>query len=98
MLYEVITPSCCLYGVRHESDAAGFDTLDKRCPTHLAVSREATRHRHGRITGLFSALPLDDRHHYYACGRESMVGEATAWLRAQGIPLERIHREVFFHG
>ena len=91
-------PALCLYGVRHEADAVGFSELQKRCPTQLAVSREDTQHYHGRISGLFDRLPLAENMHYYCCGLESMVNDASDWLQEKGIDLARIHREVFFHG
>lgn len=91
-------PELCLYGIRHEADAIGLFNLQERCPTHLAVSREKTRHHHGRITDLFGKLPMSGNVHYYCCGLESMVNEAAEWLQRNGIGLSKIHREVFFHG
>lgn len=94
-----IPPAYCLYGVRREADAIGYEDLQKHCPTRLAVSREnAERHHHGRITGLLDLLPVDPNTHYYCCGLESMVNEASAWLQQKSIGLDHIHREVFFHG
>ncbi len=92
-------PACCLYGVRHEADAIAYASLHNYCPTQLAVSREETAmHHHGRVTDLLDRLPLDPQNHYYCCGLESMVNEVGAWLEERGIPLMKIHREVFFHG
>jgi len=92
-------PARCLYGVRREADAIGYEELQMHCPTHLAVSKEpADEHHQGRITGLLHLLPLDSVTHYYCCGLESMVNEVSAWLQQNGIGLSHIHREVFFHG
>lgn len=91
-------PERCLYGVRAEADAIGFSNLRNFCPTQLAVSREATHHHHGRLIDLLPDLPLNSEMHYYCCGLESMVNEASEWLQDQGIGLAQIHREVFFHG
>ncbi len=92
-------PAHCLYGIRHEIDAIGSDLLTRSCPTRLAVSREEVDdHHHGRITDLLPTLPLHGETHYYCCGLESMVNDAAAWLQEHGVPLRRIHREVFFHG
>lgn len=92
-------PELCLYGVRHESSAVGFDGLRNWCPTQLAVSREpTTKHHNGRVTDLLSRLEPDLDTHYYCCGLESMVNDVGAWLQEQDVPLMNIHREVFFHG
>lgn len=91
-------PAACLYGVREAADAIGFEALEQWCPTHLAVSREKTKHHHGRITDLLHQLPLNREIHYYCCGLESMINEVGEWLQANGIQLPQIHREVFFHG
>lgn len=92
-------PSAVLFGVRREADAFGFSNLRNFCPEiRLAVSREETEHHHGRLTDLLTELPTSGKTHYYCCGLESMVNDATAWLQENGVPLKHIHREVFFHG
>jgi ferredoxin-NADP reductase len=92
-------PELCLYGIRREADAFGFDQMKDRCPSKLAISREeAGEHYHGRISGLFDSLPLHPDTHFYCCGLESMVNEVSEWLQDKGIELMNIHREVFFHG
>jgi len=92
-------PAACLYGVRHEADAIGFSNLRNFCPdTRLAISREETAHHHGRLTDLLDDLPMVGNTHYYCCGLESMVNDASEWLQHKGVPLTHIHREVFFHG
>ena len=92
-------PTHCLYGVRREADAIGYEALRMQCSTHLAVSREpADGHHQGRITDLLDLLPVDAATHYYCCGLESMVNDVSAWLQQNGIGLSHIHREVFFHG
>ncbi len=92
-------PAQLLYGVRKEADALGLNLVSERCPSRLAISREATcEHHHGRITDLLDTLPLDGQTHYYCCGLESMVNDVGAWLQKKGILLQQIHREVFFHG
>ncbi len=92
-------PEQCLYGVRHATDAIGLDLLNRRCPTRVAVSREKTdQFHHGRITDLLDTLSLNEKTHYYCCGLESMVNDVATWLQANGIQLQQIHREVFFHG
>ena len=89
----------CLYGIRRKADAVGFSKLNNWCPTQLAISQEdGHEHHHGRITELLDTLPLDAETHYYCCGLESMVNEATERLQQKGIKLMQIHREVFFHG
>lgn len=92
------SPAHCLYGVRQKADAIGFSKLRNFCPTQLAVSREQTEHHHGHLTDLLDDLPGTDDTHYYCCGLESMVNEASAKLQQAGVGLNRIHREVFFHG
>jgi ferredoxin-NADP reductase len=89
-------PTTCLYGIRKQSEAIGFESLSDFCPTLLAVSREKTRHYHGRITDLLYTLPVDKDTHYYSCGLESMVNDTSKWLQEQGVPFSNIHREVFF--
>jgi ferredoxin--NADP+ reductase/benzoate/toluate 1,2-dioxygenase reductase subunit len=91
-------PQQCLYGVRREADAIGFTSLQRWCPTQLAVSRESSDHHHGRVTDLLHTLPLNPETHYYCCGLESMVNDVGDWLQQNGIDLMQIHREVFFHG
>lgn len=92
-------PTQCLYGVRRVEDAIGFNLIQKRCPSMLAVSRERAKdHHHGRITDLLAQVPIDDTTHYYCCGLESMINDVSAWLQKADVPLVRIHREVFFHG
>ncbi len=92
-------PAACLYGIRHKDDAFGYAELLRCCPnTQLAVSREQSEHHFGRITDLVDALPAAAQTHYYCCGLESMIHDATALLQERGVPLSHIHREVFFHG
>jgi ferredoxin-NADP reductase len=92
-------PELCLYGVRRVADAFGYSEMKIRHPARLAVSREhAAGHHHGRISDLYGSLPLNAETHYYCCGLESMVYEASEWLQTNGIDLVNIHREVFFHG
>lgn len=91
-------PTQCLFGVRREADAIELSTLQKFCTTRLAVSRENTKHHHGRLTDLLDTLSLDTNTHFYCCGLESMVNEVSEWLQVKGIALSQIHREVFFHG
>lgn len=92
-------PVQCLYGVRCFDDAVGMERLNRHCDITLAVSREEIAgHHHGRITDLLDALPLTGHTHYYCCGLENMVNDVTEWLRRNGIELQHIHREVFFHG
>jgi ferredoxin--NADP+ reductase len=92
-------PLQCLYGVRREADAFGYDALTRGYPTQLAVSREDNQtHHHGRVTDLLDQLPLGPETHYYCCGLESMINEVGEWLEKQGVNLTHIHREVFFHG
>lgn len=93
------SPEQCLFGVRREADAIGYDLLLDRCPTRLAISRQPPAgHHHGRITDLLHLVPIDGETHYYCCGLESMVNDVAAWLVDADVPLCRIHREVFFHG
>lgn len=91
-------PAHCLYGVRQEADAIGFSKLRNFCPTQLAVSRQKTEHHQGRLTDLLEDLPHAENTHYYCCGLESMVNDASEQLQKRGVGLSRIHREVFFHG
>jgi ferredoxin-NADP reductase len=92
-------PVCCLYGVRYTTDAIGIKALSRFAPTYLTVSQEQHAfYHHGRITDLLHTLPLNKHTHYYCCGLESMVNDATIRLQQKGINLQQIHREVFFHG
>jgi len=91
-------PQQILYGIRQRCYAIGFDEIAGWCPVRLAISREATEaHHEGRVTDLLEGVPVDPETHFYLCGHESMIREATDWLQARGVDLLNIHREVFFH-
>lgn len=91
-------PLAIFYGVSHENDIAGFNLLNQVDQLHIATSQQQSMHHHGRITELLDQVPLNSSTHYYCCGREKMIDEISAWLTQKGVELNRIHREVFFHG
>ena len=91
-------PMRLLYGVRQRGDAVAVDWLRQQCEVALAVSREAAADAHqGRITDLLADLPLGPGVHYYLCGLDAMIDEASRWLEQQGVALSCIHRECFFN-
>lgn len=91
-------PEMCLYGVRRLADAFALDELERLNGFRLAVSRTSGHsHFHGRVTGLFGQVPLNEEIHYYLCGLDSMIEETSQWLEASGIDYTHIHREIFFY-
>ena len=90
-------PEMLFYGARFAHELMHLPLLSMH-HTQIAVSRENSPYHHGRITDLLTHTPIDKTRHYYCCGMESMIEEITAWLVAKDIPLDHIHREVFFHG
>lgn len=91
-------PQQILYGLRRRCHAIGFDQLNAWCPVELAISREpCAAHYEGRVTDLLDGVPVTPEMHYYLCGHESMITDASDRLQARGVDLFRIHREVFFH-
>ncbi|MDT8445196.1 MAG: FAD-binding oxidoreductase, partial [Desulfuromonadales bacterium] len=91
-------PELCLYGVRQVADTFALDTLKQLRNFRLAVSRDSGHnHFHGRVTGLFEQIPLDEDIHYYLCGLDTMIEETSQWLEASGIDYTHIHREIFFY-
>jgi len=91
-------PLAILYGVSHENDIAGINLLSQINQLHIATSQQQPMYHHGRITELLDQVPLNSSTHYYCCGREKMIDEISEWLQQKGVDLNRIHREVFFHG
>lgn len=50
-----------------------------------------------RLAQLLGALlPVHDVDHWWLCGPHGMVEDARALLKANGVPIERIHRELFY--
>jgi ring-1,2-phenylacetyl-CoA epoxidase subunit PaaE len=50
-----------------------------------------------RLAELLATLvPVDDVDHWWLCGPHGMVDDARGLLKAQGVPIERIHRELFY--
>jgi NAD(P)H-flavin reductase len=91
-------PEAILYGVRQWKDAFALDELKPLSRFHLAVSRDSGHdYFHGRVTGLFAEIPLDEDIHYYLCGLDTMIEETSRWLEAGGIDYTHIHREIFFY-
>ena len=91
-------PDLCLYGVRTLADAAEWQWIQDRCPLRLALSREtAAGHHRGRVTGLLAEVPWSPRHHYYLCGLDAMIDDASRYLEGRGTPITHIHRECFFN-
>jgi ferredoxin-NADP reductase/lipopolysaccharide export system protein LptA len=45
---------------------------------------------------LRTLLPVHDVDHWWLCGPHGMVEDARALLKANGVPIERIHRELFY--
>ena len=79
-------------------DTFSLDELHCLEGFRLAVSRESGHgHFHGRITGLYKQIPLDESIHYYLCGLDTMIEETSQWLEASGIDYTHIHREIFFY-
>lgn len=95
---EIPTPRCLLYGVRYLRQSIGLDIFEGVCRVQLAISREEIQgHHHGYIGDLLDE-PDTSKTHYYLCGLEEMVKQISETLENQGVPIFRIHREVFFHG
>ncbi|MFU8781374.1 MAG: ferredoxin--NADP reductase, partial [Kiritimatiellia bacterium] len=90
-------PFKILYGARGLQQAAGRELLDGWCDVLLALSREPQAgYHHGRIGDLLEALPDTPETHYYLCGHAGMIREIGAALDLRGVPIFRVHREVFF--
>lgn len=91
-------PEACLYGVRRLADAFALDELEVLSGFRLAVSKTSGHgYFHGRVTGLFEQVPLDEGIHYCLCGLDTMIEETSQWLEANGIDYTHIHREIFFY-
>lgn len=89
-------PQCVLFGVKHLSNAVGFDEISGWCPATLAVSREKSEpHHFGRVTDLVDGLPLSGAEHFYLCGLDMMLIEVSEKLAARGVSSDRIHTEVW---
>jgi ring-1,2-phenylacetyl-CoA epoxidase subunit PaaE len=51
----------------------------------------------GRVdAGVLSKHILNREASFYLCGPEGLVHDTEHWLKAQGISIERIHKELFF--
>ena len=91
-------PAQLFYGVREMADAVELEWLQSKCEVKLALSRvEAAGHHHGRVSDLFDQMSLAEDCHYYLCGLDAMIDDATNFLEAKGVALSRIHRECFFN-
>jgi ferredoxin-NADP reductase len=94
-------PLACFYGVRQRQDALYARYLAERWPLTVALSRETSPlqagERAGHITAVLPTLACPPGTHYYLCGLDVMISEASDWLMAHGIDETLIHREVFFH-
>jgi ferredoxin-NADP reductase len=91
-------PKRCLYGIRQLDDAVDIAFLENICGTELAISREERpEYHHGRITDLLTANGVDTSMHYYLCGLDAMIDEASEFLENNGVDFSQIHREVFFY-
>lgn len=50
-----------------------------------------------RLTELLATLvPFADVDHWWLCGPHEMVNDARVLLKEHGVPIERIHRELFY--
>jgi ring-1,2-phenylacetyl-CoA epoxidase subunit PaaE len=50
-----------------------------------------------KLTALFSTVvPFDSIDEWWLCGPYEMVQDATAVLRARGVPADRVHHELFY--
>lgn len=96
--YPDAPPLQCLYGVRTLGDAVGWDWVKDVCSLKLALSREKiAEHHHGHCTDLLDQSSLDPAYHYYLCGLDAMIDEASDWLEQHGVDVTHIHRECFFN-
>ncbi len=87
-----------LYGLRYLRQAIGLDAFEGTCTVRLALSRETRAgHHRGHISELLQGLEDTPHTHYYLCGLETMIADLSHALEARGVPMFRMHREVFFH-
>jgi ring-1,2-phenylacetyl-CoA epoxidase subunit PaaE len=100
-----------LYGNRRTDTVMFLDELSDLKDQHPArfqlihvLSREprdaelfSGRMDADRLQELLATLvPVDDVDHWWLCGPHGMVDDARALLKDHGIPIERIHRELFY--
>jgi ferredoxin-NADP reductase len=60
------------------------------------LSREDGGDFRGRVTAYLRAHPTTPDTYCYLCGNNAMIAEAYDILRAQGVPGDRLHTEIFF--
>lgn len=92
-----------LFGVRSEDDMFWIDRLEELKKKYEFFSYHVTLSQpkpnggwaglRGRVTD--HLLHHLIKHHYYLCGSAPMVKAVRAQLLQNGIPLERIHFEIF---
>jgi ring-1,2-phenylacetyl-CoA epoxidase subunit PaaE len=100
-----------LYGNRRTDTVMFIDELSDLKDRHPAryqlihvLSREprdaelfSGRMDAARLAELLATLvPVADVDHWWLCGPHGMVDDARALLKGHGIPIERIHRELFY--
>lgn len=87
-----------LHGVRTKAERANPAEYGD---SYLAcVSQEMGGDYHGRVTSYLKeqleAHPLDPATHCFLCGNCDMIYEVYALLQRYGVPLDRLHTEVYF--
>lgn len=88
-------PRFLLYGVRFAEDVVERELLEGTGALRLHVSQ-------GRLEGAFERrirpddVPVDSRLRYAICGHGELARNVLAYLRARGVPSERVQCEVFF--
>ncbi len=87
-----------LHGVRTVGERA--DPAEYGGSYVACVSREMGGEYHGRVTSYLkeelAAHPLDPTTHCFLCGNCDMIYEVYALLHRYGVPLDRLHTEVYF--
>jgi len=84
-----------LHGVRYSDEAYDFKEYE---PSRyiLCTSGDSTGTFHGRVTQYLKENPVNPDIIIYLCGNSNMIFEAYDILKNQGVPLEKIHTEVYF--
>jgi ring-1,2-phenylacetyl-CoA epoxidase subunit PaaE len=111
VLRDPATEVTLLYGNRRTDTVMFADELadlKDRCPARLnlvhVLSREPReadiftgRLDAAKLTALLALLPpVDAVDHWWLCGPYGMVTDARGVLETAGVPLARIHRELFY--
>jgi ferredoxin--NADP+ reductase/benzoate/toluate 1,2-dioxygenase reductase subunit len=83
-----------LHGVRSTPELYAREAFDKRRYT-ACLSRDDGCFP-GRVTDYLRAHPVDPHTLCYLCGGYPMIAECFGILRAQGLPPDHLHAEVYF--